>query len=200
MKYRIKTDAIIDKNKDMSDNEESEQEVEVTREVYQALMRPVWREKKRAYRRRLEERDISSKRDVPNVFRGATARNNNYLSRPRGIMLSLDYASEMGFEPVAEDNTEERAIKNMMIEELKQSLNKLESRESSIINMSYYKGYSDGEIASMLGISRARVNQIKNKTLKNLKREMESGTEEDNDGYNSKMSYSWQHKKPITMW
>ena len=55
---------------------------------------------------------------------------------------------------------------------LKEALRKLSEREKKIINMRFYKGKTQMEIAEEIGISQAQVSRLEKGALERIKRNM----------------------------
>ena len=55
---------------------------------------------------------------------------------------------------------------------LKEALGKLNERERSIVNMRYYKGKTQMEIAAEIGISQAQVSRLEKGAIDKLRRYM----------------------------
>ncbi len=68
-----------------------------------------------------------------------------------------------------EKNTEEMWIEQIC---LLQAIKNLSDKERSIINLRYYKGRTQIEVASMIGISQAQVSRIEKSAIERLKRQM----------------------------
>ena len=68
-----------------------------------------------------------------------------------------------------EENTDERWIENIALES---AMSKLSPRETSIINMRFFRGKTQMEIAEEIGISQAQVSRIEKSALERIKRGM----------------------------
>ncbi len=68
-----------------------------------------------------------------------------------------------------EDNTDEQWIENIALES---AMSRLTPRESSIINMRFFRGKTQMEIASEIGISQAQVSRIEKSALERIRRGM----------------------------
>jgi RNA polymerase sporulation-specific sigma factor len=68
-----------------------------------------------------------------------------------------------------EENTDERWIESIALEN---ALGKLGERESAIINMRFFKGKTQMEIADEIGISQAQVSRIEKSALERLRKNM----------------------------
>ncbi len=68
-----------------------------------------------------------------------------------------------------EDNTDEVWIENIALES---AMKKLGPRESAIINMRFFKGKTQMEIASEIGISQAQVSRIEKSALEHIRKGM----------------------------
>jgi RNA polymerase sporulation-specific sigma factor len=67
------------------------------------------------------------------------------------------------------NNTDDMWLENIT---LKDALNHLSDRERHIINMRFFKGKTQMEVASEVGISQAQVSRLEKSALKNMKRYM----------------------------
>ncbi|KGP71047.1 sigma-70 family RNA polymerase sigma factor [Pontibacillus yanchengensis] len=95
-------------------------------------------------------------------------------------------------EPITEDNTMKDFItsettsgymtpknleESVQLLELKDAIKKLTSRESEILYMLIYVGYTEQEIAERFGVSQQSISKSKRKSLEKLRRELdESGS------------------------
>ena len=68
-----------------------------------------------------------------------------------------------------EENTDERWIENIALES---AMSKLSPRETSIINMRFFRGKTQMEIAEEIGISQAQVSRIEKSALERIRRGM----------------------------
>ena len=68
-----------------------------------------------------------------------------------------------------DENTDERWIENIALEN---ALSKLGERESAIINMRFFKGKTQMEIADEIGISQAQVSRIEKSALERIRKNM----------------------------
>ncbi len=68
-----------------------------------------------------------------------------------------------------EKNTEEMWIEKLS---LLQAMKSLSDKEKRIINLRYYKGRTQIEVASLIGISQAQVSRIEKSAIERLKRQM----------------------------
>ena len=66
-----------------------------------------------------------------------------------------------------EDNTDEHWIENIALET---ALSKLGERESAIINMRFFRGKTQMEIAEEIGISQAQVSRIEKSALERMRK------------------------------
>ena len=64
-------------------------------------------------------------------------------------------------------NTDEKWIQNISIQE---ALNKLNSKEKSVINKRFFEGRTQTEVADEIGISQAQVSRIERTALEHIKR------------------------------
>ena len=66
-----------------------------------------------------------------------------------------------------EENTDERWIENIALEN---ALSRLGARESAIINMRFFRGKTQMEIADEIGISQAQVSRIEKSALERMRK------------------------------
>ncbi len=102
------------------------------------------------------------------------------------IVFALDAIQEPVslFEPVYNDGndaifvmdqlSDERSLDENWLEEisLKEAMKKLGDREKHIINLRFYKGRTQMEVAKELGISQAQVSRLEKTALKSMKKNM----------------------------
>ena len=69
-----------------------------------------------------------------------------------------------------DDENDEKWVENIS---LKEALKKLSEREWGIINLRYYRGKTQMEIASEIGISQAQVSRLEKAAIEKLRRYME---------------------------
>lgn len=67
------------------------------------------------------------------------------------------------------DNTDESWVENLALHDAMQKLNQ---RERSIINMRFYDGKTQMEIAEEIGISQAQVSRLEKNALERIRKEM----------------------------
>ncbi|MCD6450160.1 MAG: FliA/WhiG family RNA polymerase sigma factor [Thermotogaceae bacterium] len=98
----------------------------------------------------------------------------------RKQMLMLDsYLSGQDVEPIEvieqpqEEDPEQSAYKELLMEELKKAINKLDDREKLVLSLRYEQELSLKEIGVVLGVSESRVSQVLSVILAKLKRELE---------------------------
>jgi len=98
----------------------------------------------------------------------------------RKQMLMLDsYLSGQDVDPLEtieepqEEDPEKSAYKELLMEELKKAINKLENREKLILSLRYEHELSLKEIGTILGVSESRVSQVLSVILVKLRRELE---------------------------
>lgn len=68
-----------------------------------------------------------------------------------------------------EDNTDEHWVENIALEN---AMSKLGKRESAIINMRFFRGKTQMEIAEEIGISQAQVSRIEKSALERIRKDM----------------------------
>ncbi len=68
-----------------------------------------------------------------------------------------------------EENTDERWLENIALEN---ALSKLGERESAIINLRFFRGKTQMEIAEEIGISQAQVSRIEKSALEHIRKSM----------------------------
>ena len=102
------------------------------------------------------------------------------------VVFALDAIQEPVslFEPVYNDGTDaifvmdqlsdEKNIDENWLEEisLKEAMKKLGEREKHILNLRFYKGRTQMEVANELGISQAQVSRLEKNALKSMKKNM----------------------------
>ena len=67
---------------------------------------------------------------------------------------------------LADDESEEKLVEKIA---LKQALEKLSERESTVIKLRYYHGLTQDRVAKVLGVSQVQVSRIEKKALQNLR-------------------------------
>ena len=77
-------------------------------------------------------------------------------------------------EKLSTDIDEQNLITNKIT--ISQLINCLEEREKQIILLRYYRGKTQTEIASILGISQVQVSRIEKRALKKLARALDNAT------------------------
>lgn len=93
---------------------------------------------------------------------------------------SLDELEENGFSVernssfISKESAEDKAIKNIMIEKIKTSLEQLEPEERFLIKEIYEKGVSERALAKQLNIHRKTVYKRKEKILTKVRKIIES--------------------------
>lgn len=87
--------------------------------------------------------------------------NNKYRNHTLPISESDQYAFL--------SNAEDEAINNIEITELHNAIKKLNDSEIAIIDMYFYKGMSEREIAQIMNISQTAIHKRKNTILKKIK-------------------------------
>jgi len=89
--------------------------------------------------------------------------------RGKGVEFSLDEQRDSN-SPATHESLEETVIKEEQGGLLLQALNSLPLRQKSVLEMLFFDGLTQSEIADLLGITQSGVNRIKDKALKRLKR------------------------------
>ena len=69
-------------------------------------------------------------------------------------------------EKIPSPETEEDRVEKLYI---KQLLSKLQEREKKLIILRYFRDKTQGEVASILGVSQVQISRLENKILKKLK-------------------------------
>jgi RNA polymerase sigma-70 factor (family 1) len=102
------------------------------------------------------------------AFLFITARNNclNYLNHIRTKTQKEKEISELADEAIFIRNAE---IEADIITKIREEVEKLPAQHKRILKLSYYDGYENQEIATMLGISEKTVRNLKSLALKSLK-------------------------------
>lgn len=132
--------------------------VEVTKEVYQAFLRPLWRDNKRA-QRLVEKR---RKRELAQ----AECRKDKSI---KGVdtAVSFEGLEEVDYGFLKEQSTpslETIAEKEELLRALRQELAQLKDIDRTILDM-FSQGYSESKIASAVGLSQKGVNKRKHRVL-----------------------------------
>ena len=83
--------------------------------------------------------------------------------------ISYEWLEENGF-PFTSDSLQESISKTMIRQIIKQAVKALSKKQKIVIYYLFYKNYSLEETAKLLNTSIQNVNQIKNRTLKVLKK------------------------------
>jgi len=98
----------------------------------------------------------------------------------RKQMLMLDsYLAGQDVDPLEvieepkEEDPERSAYKELLMEELKKAINKLDDREKLVLSLRYEQELSLKEIGIVLGVSESRVSQVLSVILAKLRRELE---------------------------
>ena len=81
-------------------------------------------------------------------------------------------------------NKEEHWIEDIS---LKEAMNRLETRERNIIEMRFYEGKTQMEVAQEIGISQAQVSRLEKHALKSMKNYLRSGKDKDPSVRNCKI-------------
>lgn len=132
--------------------------VEVTKEVYQAFLRPLWRDNKRA-QRLVEKR---KKRELAK----AECRKDKSI---KGVdtAVSFEGLEEVDYGFLDEHSTpslETIAEKEELLQALRKELAQLKDIDRTIVDM-FSQGYSESKIASAVGLSQKGVNKRKHRVL-----------------------------------
>lgn len=151
------------------------QEVEVSKDVYSAMMRPVWKEKKRVQRsysdlnklREKEENGTSNKMvSPPNQFKALGGRGEPMLQLRMGLPLSLDrICEETNFEATTQQNVEEAAEYHLLYEAFEEVLDDFSERNKMIMTHLLIDEMTEREVAEIVGCSQKTVNNTKKKLL-----------------------------------
>jgi len=160
------------KNKDFYDGvwhlTVNDQVMEVTEEVYRAIKRPSWTERKRKEREKL---------CVISNDRGGTKRCNDDCSncdnQRTGSVLSLEKFIDNGFEVADEVDVAELIEDKLRLEELYAALDELDPDNRRIIEL-FSIGKSEREIATDIGLSQKAVNKRKTKLFAQLRERLKN--------------------------
>lgn len=141
--------------------------VEVTKEVYQAFLRPLWRDNKRV-QRLVEKR---KKRELAQ----AECRKDKSI---KGVdtAVSFEGLEEVDYGFLKEQSTptlETIAEKEELLQVLRQELAQLKDIDRTIVDM-FSQGYSESKIASAVGLSQKGVNKRKHRVLAYLYERMKN--------------------------
>ena len=158
------------------------QEIQVNEEVYKAMMRPEWREKKRiqrAYRdknflwNQYENGEISDLPDSSKEFKAMNG-NGEVISQLRmGLPLSLEQINEITHFQVQESKDVESAFQNKLIwDAFYQTLSSFKQRDQLIMELSLVDQLSEREIALRVGCSQKTVNNVKKRLIPILQNEL----------------------------
>lgn len=156
------------KNKDFYDGvwhlTVNDQVIEVTEEVYRAIKRPSWTERKRKEREKL---------CVISNDRGSTKRCTEDCSKcdnqRTGSVLSLEKFLDDGFEVVADAVDVAGLIEDKLrLEELYVALDELDPDNRRIMEL-FSIGKSEREIATDIGLSQKAINKRKTKLFAQLR-------------------------------
>ena len=135
-------------------------QVAVSEEVYRAFKRPLWREHKQKER---EKRCIGD-----DGYR--CTKNCRTCDKLRsGSVLSLDKFMDDGFDYEAPFDLAEAVAEKMLLDQLLEILDELESDERSLINALFYRNRTERDYAAEIGISHQAVGKRKQKVLVKLR-------------------------------
>lgn len=139
--------------------------VQVTKEQYEAYMRPVWKEEKRqqrlAEKRKKREKAQEEHRYDPSVQGWDTP-----------VSFEQLCETEYGFmDETGQDSLDEILVKEELLKALREELAKLEELDRTILNMAS-NGISEVDIGREVGLSQKGVNKRKHKLLEQLREQM----------------------------
>lgn len=151
------------------------QKIEVTEEIYSAMMRPEWREQKqiqRAYEdinlawENYEEEKSNWIPGTPDQFTALGGTGEPMSQLRMGLPLSLDrIAEDTNFEASARENVEAAAKARLLTEAFEEVLNDFSERNKHIMSLLLIDGMTEREVAEIVGCSQKTVNNTKNKLL-----------------------------------
>ncbi|WP_373486122.1 RNA polymerase sigma factor [Acetobacterium malicum] len=146
----------------------NDQVIEVTEEVYRAIKRPSWTERKRKER---EKRCIvSNDRDRTKRCTEDCSQCDNQRT---GSVLSLDKFIDDGFEVANAVDVAGLIEDKLRLEELCAALNELDPDNRRILEL-FYTGKSEREIADNIGLSQKAVNKRKTKIFAQLRDQLKN--------------------------
>ncbi|WP_317854475.1 sigma-70 family RNA polymerase sigma factor [Chakrabartyella piscis] len=96
---------------------------------------------------------------------------NNEEEEVRFIKSREDSLERLGENEVQfsiDTNVEEEAMRNLMIQNLREAMNQLNSEELELIYALFYQGYTEMKYAKKIGLSQKGVNKRKKKILDKL--------------------------------
>ncbi len=155
------------------------QKVEVSEEVYRAYVRPIRKEQTRKRR----EKKCQIRGPKGNLIRCtsncSTCKYELDGKRGSGEILSLETFKEEGFE--LEDrnsNTEENFIEQETKMEIQQKMRKaiseLNPKQQELVQMIYFEGKSQAEVARMFGVGRDAINHMMRRIYRLLRKKIEN--------------------------
>ena len=130
--------------------------VPVNKEIYDAYMQPVWREKKRIQR---AYEDLN-KMDDPfsesgKVLKQSSASNGTGLQQLKmGLPLSLNQAKEeQDFEATSNIDVEEEVAYRILLSELFDILDELNDKDRQAMKLTLIDGLTESEVAKEIGVA-----------------------------------------------
>lgn len=158
------------------------QEIQVNEEVYKAMMRPEWKEKKRIQRSYKDQNELWKKyanekiKHLPNTEEKYLAMNGTgdaISSLRMGLPLSLDYINETThFQAQAEVDVESELHKKLLWEAFYQVLSTFNERDQKIMELLLVKHLSEREVAKQICCSQKTVNNVKKRLLPALQEQL----------------------------
>lgn len=131
--------------------------VSITSEVYYAYMRPIWAEEKR------KERETRCRKAKGTRCMGNCSECKEYRS---GTPLSLEQlADEFGFEPAYPVSVEGQVLRNELYQTLYNAIDSLDEMDKLIIELYFFEGKTERQIADLLDFGQKGVNTRKTKIL-----------------------------------
>ena len=98
-------------------------------------------------------------------------------------VVSLEPSIDQTHDPVDTRNMiEEITEKNILLQKVKASLQRLQPRDATILSLYYMEELSYAEIGHVLGVSESRVCQLHARALTRLRAELETNTKEQHHG------------------
>lgn len=97
---------------------------------------------------------------------------------PLSLYDKTDNGDEKGLslaEKLSTDQKEDDVINRVI---LKSVINKLSPKEKKIIILRYFRDYTQGDIAKMMGVSQVQVSRLENKILLNIRQEFDDKQQE----------------------
>ena len=144
------------------------EKVIVSREVYLAFMRPIWSEKKKAQRkwRCRDAQGVRCKKDCSECEQARLG------TGAKGNDISLDRLIECEAQELAGDNDVlDYTIDQFRVDGIRRIISEMKT-EDQIIIRKIEEGYNQIEIAEILGVSPAAVNQKLNTIRKKIKKNL----------------------------